>query len=186
MSNRNLVKRDSAQTLQASAPALNGDEVVRSVFLQQRLTNEALDNRHSILEVLFPSEVTKDVLAAERDIVREQLRTRQEILRYLNDAGKTMLRAALDQVVTNGVADARADTSSRLLARREELEVSLTASWQRFCESAVEEQRWASAMPPAIQKLALRKVEDSLNGFYAMMNAMLREFEDLVHQKVGR
>ena len=60
-----------------------------------------------------------------------QLRTKQEVLRYLNDAGLAMLRAALDQVRTNGVADALADTSSRLLARREALEVSLTASWRR-------------------------------------------------------
>jgi len=186
MSDKNLIKRDPVQALQARAPGLNGDEVVRSISLQQRLMNEALKRRGSVLQVLFPSELTREIRAAEHDIVLEQLRTTQDVLRYLNDAGKTMLRAALDQVVTNGVADARADTSSRLLARREELEVSLTAAWRRFCESAVEEREWAESMPPAVQKLALQKVEASLNGFYSMMDAMLREFEELVHQKVGR
>jgi hypothetical protein len=186
MSDKNMIKRGTVQVLQARSPALNGDEVARSVFLQQRLTNEALEHRRSVLQVLFPSELTKEVRAAEHDIVLEQLQTTQEVLRYLDDAGKTMLRAALDQVVTNGVADARADTSSRLLARREELEMSLSAAWRRFCEAAVEEQRWASVMPPAVQKLALQKIDASLNGFYSMMIAMLREFEDLVHQKVGR
>ena len=186
MSNKDLMMRTPGHMLHTSAPALNGDEVAQSLTLQQRLTNEALRSRTSIFQILFPSALTKEVRAVECEIVLEHLRNRQEISRCVNDAGLTMLRALLDQVVTNSVADARADTSSRLLARREELEVILTASWRRFCESAVEELLWTEErMPPVIRKLAQRKVEESLDGFFRMMTTMLREFEELVHQKVG-
>lgn len=186
MSNRLMIKRDTARILHAQTPALNGDEVERTAILQRRLTDEALRCRNSVMAVLFPSELTKAVRNTEREIVIEQLQTRQEVSRDLNEAGLTMLRTALDQVVTCGVADSMADTSSRLLARRESLEAELTATWRRFCESAVEEKAWAEAMPPSFRRATEKKIEDSLNGFYTMMNAMLREFEELVHQKIGR
>jgi hypothetical protein len=186
VSDNKMIKLGSAQSLSVTASALNGDQVRQTLALEQRLRKEALDCRKSVLGTLFPSELTKEVRAAERDIVVTSLRMDQEVLDYLYDAIRPVLRAALDQIVTNGVADARADTSSRLLARREALEVSLTASWRRFCEAAVEEQQWAERMPPAMRKLALQKVTDSLEGFYHMMTAMLREFEGLVHQKVGQ
>lgn len=186
MSDNKMIKAGPPQSLSVSASALNGDQVRQSLAFQQRLRKEALDCRRSVMGALFPSELTKEVRAAECDIVVTSLQMDQQVLGYLYDAIRPVLRAALDQVVTNGVADARADTSSRLLARREALEVSLTASWRRFCEAAVQEQQWAERMPPAMRKLALQKVGDSLEGFYQMMTAMLREFEELVHQKVGR
>lgn len=180
-----LIMRNPANMLHASAPALNGEELAQSITLQNNLVNEALRCRTSICQILFPSALTKEVRAIEREMVLEQLRTRQQTGRLVNEAGLTLLRALLDQVVTNGLADARADTSSRLLARREELEVNLTASWHRFCEAAVAEAQWAERLPPVLRRLAQQKVEESADGFFRMMTTMLREFEQLVHQKVG-
>ncbi len=165
MSNKGLLMRNPGHMLHTSAPALNGDLVEQSLSLQQRLTNDALQSRTKICQILFPSALTKEVRAVECEMVLEQLRTRAEISRCVNDAGLTLLRALLDQVVTNGVADARADTSSRLLARREELEVILTASWRRFCEAAVEEQQWAERLPPMLRKRAQQRSRRASTAF---------------------
>jgi hypothetical protein len=186
MSTRPMIKRDTAPFIHTDTPAVMGDEVHRTTILQRRLTDEAIQCRNSVMATLFPSDLTKAVRTTEREIVLEQLQTKQETARYLNEAGLTMLRTALDQIVTCGVADSMADTSSRLLARRQSLEAELSATWRRFAESAVEEQAWAASMPPAFRKATEDKIAASLDGFCVMMDTMLRDFEELVHQKIGR
>lgn len=186
MSNRMMIKRDAAQIVHADTPALIGDEIQRNVLFQRRLTDEAIQRRTEIKEVLFPSDLSKVVRTAEREIVTGYLQTEQEKARNLNQAGLTLLQTRLEQIVRCDVAGSEAHTFSSLLARRATLEEELTSSWQRFCESAVEQQAWAESMPPAIRKATEKKIEDSLNGFFTMMDTMLREFEALVHQMVGR
>ncbi len=186
MSSRSIIKRDEAIFVSTDMPALMGDEIQRNILLQRRLTDEAIRRRTEIKEVLLPSDLSKIVRNVEREIVTEDLQTQQEKIRDLNKARLTMLRTALEQLVSCAVTKSEADTFSSLLARRASLEEELTSSWRRFAESSVEERAWAESMPPAIRKATEKKIEDSLNGFYVMMDTMLRNFEALVHQAIGR
>jgi hypothetical protein len=182
-----ITNKGSAQALHARMPALNGDEVQEAAELQRDLVKAALHrSRTSAWEVLFPSELTREVRKAEQGIVVQSYRTKAEALRCLDEAGLTMLRAALDHVVAYGCAAAVADTSSLLLAKRVSLEEDLTAEWRRFCEAALEERAWAETMDPATRDATLKKIENSLNGLYRMMEASLRKFEAIVHQTVGK
>lgn len=186
MKNGTMVRKDAAAFIHTGTPTLAGDEVQRTVLLQRRLTDEAAQCRNSVMAILFPSELTKTVSNIEQEIVIERRRTDQEAASYLNEAGLTLLRTALDQVVTCGVAECSADTWSRLLARRESLGAELNSMWERFVESAVAERKWAESLPPEFRKFAEKKIADGLNGFFMMMETMLRDFEALVHQKIGR
>lgn len=186
MSNRPMAKRDTAQFLHTHTPAIMGDQVERSVILQQRLTEEALRCRNSVMAKLFKPELTDAVRTTEKEIVIEQLESKQEVLRYLNEAGLTMLRTSLEQVLICYGAESLGNTYSRLFARRQSLEAELTITWQRFCASAQEESAWAASMPPFIRITAEKKIQRSIDNFFSMMSAMLDAFGALVHQKIGR
>jgi hypothetical protein len=186
MKNGSMVRKDAAAFIHADTPVVAGNEVQRTTVLQRRLTDEALQCRNTVMAVLFPSELTKTVRNIEQEIVIERLRTDQEAASYLNEAGLTLLRTALDQVVKCGVADSEAATASSLLARRVRLEEELTSMWERFVESAVAERKWAASLPPDFRKLAEQKVLDSYIGCYEMMKTMLRNFEAIAKQNIGR
>ena len=180
-----IAKKETTQALQTRTPALNGDELDRTIALSEDLVRKALHECHTSFAI-FDSEETKMVRRAQHDIVMQRLRTKQDALRYLDEAGMTILRTALDQVVIYGCEESMAETSTQLFARRASLEAELGLIWRRFCENAVEEMRWAKSMPTSVRRHTAKKNEASLAGAYSMMETMLRNFGSLAHQRVGK
>lgn len=184
MSEDSISEIDPAQVLNVHSPSLNGDDLKKSIALRDQLTSEALEKAR--VQIFFPSQLTKEVRAAEREMVLSRLRAHSVSLQHLDQAFQIVVRSGLEQVVRNLAVDGVEFTSSRILAKRSSLEASLRASWRRFTEQAVADKQWARRLPPADRKRALKSIEDSLDGFYSLMDTLLREFEVLAREKVGK
>lgn len=185
MPNKSITEADPAQIMHVASPSLNGGELRRSIELREQLTAEALENaRH---EVFFPSRLTKEVVReAQRDMVRSRLRAHVVNQQYVDEAFQIIVRSGLEQVVRNLAVDGVEFTSGRIAAKLTALEGNLRASWRRFMQQAIANRQWADELPPSFRERAFKSIDESVDSFYRVMDTLLREFEALCREKVGR
>jgi hypothetical protein len=184
MSDEVIARTDPARVLKVEPPALNGDNLKSSTVLRDNLTDAALERARK--ERFFVSQSTKNVRAMLDEMVLSRLKAHQVSLQHLDEAFEIVVCSGLEQIARNLAADGVEFTSSRIIAKRFSLEENLRAYGRRFSEQAIAHKQWAKRLPRADRKRAFKSIEDSLDGFYALMDALIREFETLARQTVGK
>jgi hypothetical protein len=130
--------------------------------------------------MLCPSETTKVIRAHKLAVVSEQCRTKEELQRELNAVAVRLFKGELDRILKEAIAA----NTVKLTHAKNVLEKDLMAVWEDFCESTVKHALWADNMPEMVRELTKRKINESLDGFLAMMSRSLRDFESLCHRSI--
>ena len=163
----------------------SSNAIAKNTIESEETVDALIQRRQTLLSRLFPDPVEKEKQWGELQLVKTEFEFRTRALKVIRETQIQSIQEIYNQYLVQGKAQVRANTTTFMLQKRQELQDETNELFTKFIQSMQDEyDKAASIRNPTLKNMQLDRLDKNIAGFKELAEQLVKNFENIISEAI--